>query len=240
MHHVFWTLALVATSMFVTTAQADVFDGNGETGFGGALGGGDLNLAVTGSTVDATLNRGPGDLNDFVVIYVDSIAGGQTSTGSFTDTGDPSRNAISGFDGGNRSIVNFAPGFEADYAIAVSSGFAGLWVLDDLSDYMFVDDLNLDPLNTTNAPSYTFDFDFPEIGITSLDSFDFVATYVSSTAFRSNEAIGESDATGGNVANGTLTFTGFETFNATAIPEPTGLVALLGVGLLGLVQRRRL
>ncbi len=239
MKNVIFACAIFTAGLLSSAVQADVFNGNGGTSFGGTLGGGDLNLAVTSSTVEGTLNKGAGDLNDFVVIYIDSVAGGQTGTGSFTDSQDDHRKAISGFDGGSRSVVNFASGFEADYAIAINSGFAGLWALDNVSNFTFVDAVDLSPTGTNTATDYSFDFDFAEIGITSLDSFDFVATYLSNTAFRSNEAIGASDAPSGStqIGNGTLTFSGSETFSA--IPEPTSVAVLLGVGLVSLVPRRR-
>jgi len=113
--------------------------------------------------------------------------------------------------------------------------------LDNNSNFTFVDSINLSPTGTTTATDYTFDFDFSEVGITSVDSLDFVATYLSSTAFRSNEAIGASDAPSGgtNIGNGAITFTSFETFNASSIPEPASATLMVGICLFGASRRRR-
>ena len=251
MKNVFFASGIFIAGLLVTPVEADVFMGNGGTSFGDVLGNSTLEVTASGSAVNSTLTTGLGDLNDFVVIYIDSIVGGATNTAAFVDTGasnlDLNRSAISGFGGGNRSIVNFAPGFEADFAISFNpgsggnSGFGGLWQLDNNSNFTFVDSINLSPTGTATATNYTFDFDFSEIGITSADPFDFVATYLnSSNAFRSNEAIGASDAPSGgtNIGNGALTFSSFETFNQ-AIPEPTSVALMFGICLFGASRRRR-
>ena len=246
MKNVFFASGIFIAGLLVTPVEADVFMGNGGTGFDDVLGNSTLEVTASGSAVNSTLTTGPGDLNDFVVIYIDSIVGGATNTAAFVDTGAPgidlNRSAISGFGGGNRSIVNFAPGFEADFAISFDSGFGGLWQLDNNSSFTFVGSVNLSPTGNSSATDFDFDFDFSQIGITSADSFDFVATYLNArNAFRSNEAIGASDAPSDriNVANGALTFTGFETFNPVAIPEPTSVALMFGICLFGASRRRR-
>jgi hypothetical protein len=64
-----------------------------------------------------------------------------------------------------------------------------------------------------------------------------VATYLGQHGFRSNEAIGASDAPPDfeNVGNGTLTFSGYATY---PLPEPSRF-ALLGSGALALLALRR-
>lgn len=59
--------------------------------------------------------------NDYLVIYVDSKAGGFGDTSIFADNADVFRAAISarGFSVAGRSDVTFPSGFQADYAIAM-------------------------------------------------------------------------------------------------------------------------
>lgn len=63
------------------------------------------------------------------MIYIDSTTGGFGSTAGFNDNADQHRAAISarGTGAAGRADVTFAPGFQADYAIAINAGFAGLW-----------------------------------------------------------------------------------------------------------------
>jgi hypothetical protein len=71
----------------------------------------------------------------------------------------------------------------------------------------------------------------------------FSASLISGTAFRSNETIGTS--TTGNSQNpgfnGTLTYTGFESYAITSIPEPStvSLVVLCGAAALIRLRSRR-
>src|SRR3989475_12654611 len=88
------------------SAVAATYPGNGNSGFGGAIGLGSLTLTDNGTTVFGTVNKGPGPFNDALVIYLDSVGGGFTDTSGFSDAGDGLRKAISGFDGGaNRSLM---------------------------------------------------------------------------------------------------------------------------------------
>ena len=118
--------------LITTTAFAQVtYNGNGNTGFGGVLGTGDFNISETGTTITITFNKGSGDFDNTLVIYIDSESGGFQNTGSFTDSGDELRRAVSGFDGTNRSTVNFPAGFEADFAIGAKQ-----LLLQNLEDYL--------------------------------------------------------------------------------------------------------
>src|SRR5881275_2250537 len=114
------------------SVQAATYSGNGNSGFGGPIGLGSLTLTDNGTTVFGTVNKGPNGFNDVLVLYIDSQAGGFSDTSTLGDNGDGLRKAISGFDGGNRSLMTFASGFNPDYAIALgpqSDSFGGLWQL---------------------------------------------------------------------------------------------------------------
>lgn len=178
------------------------YSGNGRTGFGGAIGNSILSVTDNGTTISFSLTRGTGDFNDALVIYIDSKTGGFSSTSGFGDNADGLRRAISGTDGTNRTTVNFGNNLLPDYAIAIEpnppTGFGGLWSLANggANSLNYITSVNLTP-STNNATTYTFSVAKTDIGITGTIAFDFVATYISNSAFRSDEAIGF-DITGGN------------------------------------------
>lgn len=177
------------------------YNGNGNTGFGGVLGPGSLELSDDGATVTVTFNKGGADFSDELVIYIDSKSGGVESTANFTDTGDPIRQAISGFNGSTRSTVNFPSGFKADYAIGAdvaSSGFAGLWELVENGSHTFLSSVGISPSSDVASSTYTLSFDFSQIATSAgPESFSFVVTYLNSgSTFRSDEAIGDGIGSG--------------------------------------------
>ena len=190
------------------------FLGNGSNGFGGSIGLGSLTLVDDGTNIFGTLYRGPDTLRDDLVFYIDSVSGGFSHTASFADGGDGLRKAISGFDGGgNRSVLTNLPGFTADYAIALgpdSEHFGGLWRLTagGTDSLQYSNSVNLSPL-VNNAVAYTFSFPVQSIGLQpgSGGTFRFFGTLISSTGFRSDEALP------GNVSGPQ----GWSPFNVTAV-----------------------
>jgi hypothetical protein len=213
------TLTFAAASL---SAQTN-YNGNGNGGFGEPVGGSNMSINDNGTTVTVTFNKGIGDFNDDMVIYIDSKTGGFSSTANFADpdSGDRLRRAITGagiFEGGTRSIVNFPAGFEADYAIAVNTGFGGLWELVENGSFPFINGVG-NPTNATDA-SFVMSFNKEDIGINQEDNvaFNFVITYMNAFGgdgvFRSDEGYGAGLPTG-NPGTDDVTFTSFEVYDAS-------------------------
>ena len=76
---------LFAGTLAAGPLGATLFQGNGATGFGGAIGAGVLTLDDDGNTVTGTLSRGPGDFDDTLVLFIDSVPGGFANTSGFGD-----------------------------------------------------------------------------------------------------------------------------------------------------------
>jgi hypothetical protein len=246
-------LGIVALTAFAVVAAAQTnYTGNGQTGFGGPVGLGNLSFTDNGTTVTGTLTNGntTAGLNDAFVIYIDDVSGGFSDTSTFTDTADSNRKGISGFDGTNRSTLTFPTGFQADYAISIIvnptvATFGGLWTLDNPANFTFDQSVNVTPNNNPSATTYTFSFDLSKIGLSTGGTFNFLSTYLNPTsAFRSNEAIGNhfTNETNGNFGQAAATAVGFSTYTATAVPEPSSVALLGGPAILGawfFVRRRR-
>jgi hypothetical protein len=161
------------------------YNGNANTGFGGAIGTSTLAISDNGTNVTFILTRGAGNLNDILVLYFDSKTGGFNSTSTLTDNADDHRRAITGKPGGGTSNITFASGFEADYAVTIGTSYAGFWEL-NTGSLNAVSSLGTPPLN--NFSTFTFTLSKTQLGITSSTiGFTFVGTYLSGTSFRSNE-----------------------------------------------------
>ena len=140
-----FALALAAS------AEATVYSGNGNTGFGGPIGTGSLTLTDDGTTVSGTITKGSGGFNDVLVIYIDTgsnsgilgttIAAGQTSelnvvfapkaTGSVTGkvtitsnaTNSPNSVSVSG-----TGVSSTSHSVTLSWAASSSSGVVGYYV----------------------------------------------------------------------------------------------------------------
>ena len=118
---------LAAAGLLLATGpvQADQYHGNGNTGFGGAIGNGTLTLSDDGTNISGTLSVG-GSMDDVLVLYIQSGPGSFTNTSGFNDQGDACRQAISGVSASGRSLLTFADGFQPNYAIALAPSFGPL------------------------------------------------------------------------------------------------------------------
>ncbi|MEM7623951.1 MAG: hypothetical protein AAF235_12205 [Planctomycetota bacterium] len=237
----------LAAAQIATIDGTGTASGNGNGGFGGVIGTGSLDVeTLADGTVNITLNTGAGSLNDRAVIYIDSVAGGFSSTNALSDTGDDGRRAISGNGAnGESSDLGFAPGFEADFAVTYEVAFSGLWDLQsDPANFAAPISIGTDAMRTAADASFGVSFNLADIGLTAGDSFTLVATYLNSgNAFRSGELIG-SAASGPFPADPNIGQNGFSLGQddfvlVNSIPAPGG-VALLGFAGLAVSRRRRL
>jgi hypothetical protein len=192
---------LQAEFLELRLAPSATYLGNGNTGFGGPIGGGSLTLSDDGVTVSGNLTKGPNGFNDALVLYLQTGSGGFSNTTGFSDAADGLRRAISGFDGGsNHSVMNFTGGFAPNYAIALGpadDNFGGLWQLQNGGNgsLPFISSVNLTPTGTNNADTYSFSFNLAQVGLSphSGASFQIFGSYISNTGFRSNEALPGND-----------------------------------------------
>ena len=253
------TVASAATAAMLLLAPAvhaqsgtQTYNGNLASGFGGTLGNGSLKIASTTSAVTFTLNPSGSFTANDVVVYIDSKAGGVGNTSTFTDNGDNGRESISGYNAGStptsRSLLTFPTGFTADYALEFeNNNYIGFFDLSTPTNFGYI---------TGGAPTsggpYTQTITDAQLGLAPGASFKFVASLISTTAYRSNETIGASTTTPGSTGDApNAGFNGSTTFSATAAntyitasaaPEPGDLAMLtFGASLLGgvFVARRR-
>lgn len=212
-------------------AQAThTYAGNGATGFSGYLGKGSLTVTrdaannITFSLAPSTGNLG----GNAVALYLDSVPGGFADTSALSDNGDPGHEVVSGANTGSnphingthttpsRSIVKFAPGFKADYALSFEGTFIGLFKLMPGKDNSLVYIMGAGQ----KAAPFAITIPGAKIGVGPGQRFKFVASMINGAgAYRSNETLGP--ITPGSTEpvpgfNGTLTFTGFDTFPAAA------------------------
>jgi hypothetical protein len=231
--------AAVSLLMGISARGATIFNsgGNGESGFGGVLGTGTIQIDNDASgALDFTFTKGSSDFNDAVVIYIQAGASGFSSTANFTDDADPLRSAISGYRSGTtplRSVLNFngTNGMTPNYAVALDTAFGGLWQLAENASLPFVKSVGLNPTGSATASAYTFSFNVSDIGLTpnSGESFKFYATYLNSgNVFRSNEAFGGGF---GESNPGYASVTMSNALTVVSVPEPA-MAPLVIFGLL--------
>lgn len=186
----------ISASVFATT-----YPGNGNSGFGGAVGGSSLDVTSDGTNITFKLTKGAGDMNDVVVIYFDTKDGGFATTATFADAADGLRKAISGYTefdnngGSGRAAFNFNSDFTPEYALAFQAyqnGYTGVSLLVELNEtsHVFISNPDFQHNDSTTYADYTVSFPASAIGLTSVN-FKFLATYISPTGYRSNEAIGD-------------------------------------------------
>ena len=174
-------------------ARADEYCGNGNGGFGGAIGSGTLSWIDNGTDIFGTLTVG-GSMNDVLVLYIQSEPGGFADTSGFNYQADSCRQALSGVSAAGRSLLTFAGGFRPSYAITLAPAagcLSGVWRLANggNNSLVYLGSVNLTPFG--NSGPYTFSFPAALIGMIPgiRSTIQLFGTYVSITGFRSTEAI---------------------------------------------------
>jgi hypothetical protein len=207
-----FTFSILISSMALAQVS---YSGNGNSGFGDPVGSSSISINDDGTTITITFTKGTGDLNDFLVMYIaNGSEGRNVIDGNVNDAADANRRAISNTGSGN---LTFPTGFEATHGISINTGFGGLWAIPNSGSIgnnglTYVDAVG-NPTAATDA-SFSFSFNWSEIGLASTDSFDFVIGYGNANdggganMFSSNEGYG--DGLGGsNPGLGAITYTSY-------------------------------
>lgn len=206
------------------------------TGFGGTLGNGAMymDFSSTNLNIGAALGN---NLNDNIVILIDSKAGGFTDA-QMNDTGDPGRNLSTNL---TRDVDDqFFSTFLPDYSIVIGS--FGIVSFELTSGSLNFIDYN--GTFTGNAAGLAREYTIGQsaFSINTSQGFDFIVGYGSDTNYMSNEGIpGQGFASGGNLGfdnngNGTVHWDHYDHFGV--VPEPASMVAL-SFGLVAMLKKRR-
>lgn len=224
-----WLLAASLLGGALGSVQATNYAGNGNTSFGGDIGNGSLSLTDDGTNIYGTLVVGNGNSmwND-LVIYIDTGAGGGfADTSGFNDQNDALRVSISGVSGSGRSLLTFTNNFQPQYAIALgpnTASFGGLWQLADGggNSLNYITSANLSPVGTQNGP-FTFSIPAAAIGLTnnSQATIKIFGTYISTSGYRSEEAVAGNLTTAFSSGWNPFTQTAFATYTFAQAVIPT-------------------
>ena len=232
---VFW---LFPSGGFAAMYNYQTYQGNG---VGGAIGSGTLALSNNTTTVRANLIKGPGSFIDNLVIFIDCAPGGYTSTSPFSDNATALQSAVSGYNA-LRSVANFAPGFEADYAVVVgiNSGSAVFKLVDDGTGphlQLVRNGLNFVYADSPNHASYSFQFDWADIGLPNQNTnfFKFETSYISSNGYRRLQSFEDLTGTEGF---GTVNFTNYDTYGVEPVPENITMALAVFAGIACTVAAR--
>lgn len=215
-----YTFAIIIclTLVFINNGFSQVgYSGNGNSGFGGPIGGASMTIDDNGTTLTFTLTKGSGGFNDTMVMYIANGENGRTFIdNTVNDTADANRRAISNTNSAN---LNFSSGFEVTHAVAINPGFGGLWGIPvtgpvGFNGLNFISAVGMPA--SSGAASFTFSFDWSQIGLTDCDKFDFVITYGNpndggSNMFSSDEAFGDGIGAG-NPGFGGMTYTSHKSY----------------------------
>ena len=137
--------------------------------------------------VTFTFNTPVGSLNgdNDLVVYIATGAAGLTDTSSLVDNGDTGRAAVSGYEadntnvtpeGSTRTLVTFAPGFGANYALSIQNSYESLFSLPLPNTDNFL--TYITGTGQNNAAPYTLTVPLADLGLAQGASFQFDATLI--------------------------------------------------------------
>ncbi len=234
------SVALGIHALPVSGAVLYTYNGNGHDDGGGAVGQGTLTL---GQEYDdyVTLGFTPAagtTWNKYLVIYIDSVPGGISSTDSLKNNGISGLSEVAAV-GRAGHTANFAPGFQADYVITLpnpnDSPTAYLFQIQTPGSYSDLDCKEQISFLMT-AGTAGFFFKFSDLGLNSGDSFKVQTTYVDPFGgYRTMESFENVTGSGGQI-----TFQNYEWFGAPPVPEPVNVaLGIFGVAACGFGVVRR-
>lgn len=209
------TLLVLSTFCFGQGEFTTNYNANGNTGFGGAIGGATLAITDKQDSIVFTLTKGTGAASFFdsvLVFYLqvpdNILLTNISSTTTLPGDTDPYKAAVAGLntDVDQRAVLNFPTDFHPNGAIAMdkNGGKVFFFVFGNLVEKLA---FTIDPSGTNSAPVYRVAASKAGIGITGNPAFKFVATYVGPGGSRSNESFGDP-------------FTGFTRMARTASYNP--------------------
>ncbi len=215
------------------------FYGNPNAGYNfNMLSGGSLHLTSGSSdSISATFTRGGSDssqLNDNVVFFIDSQAGGFANSGTFTGSGNLGQ-AAAGFNGTGRSTAVFNS-FGADYIIAFGANNGG--AVFQIGSDGALNQVQSFTLRTsgggpvgTGSRDFIFNFNWSSIGVADPQNggFRFYSSLVGNTGARRQDSM--ESITGAAGFGNTITFNGYNLFGIDPVPEPTNVALAIFGGL---------
>lgn len=241
--HKLWAVGLGVVLFCVSTRAAlyygPTYDKTTDTLGIGFVNGGKLQLTDNGTTISAVFNHGSGSFNNNMVIFIDTGVSGFIDTTAFTDTSSGYTKSISGYNGSSRATTAFGPGFQASYAIALQADMGGhLFKLAGNGAFTDLGTVSLNPLADGN-PSYTFNFKWSTLGLTSGSGFKFEVGWVNSGGNSYNQGL--EPFTGSAGWGHTITFTRYDTYGVVPVPEmvPSALAICGGLFVVVRLWRRR-
>jgi len=242
----FLLIGFMAASRLSGATYYNFQDYHGNTVSDGVVGKGTLQFSNSLGTVRGNFIKGGGSFMDFLVLFIDSTAGGFDGTRYFNESDGSVQTAVSGYYGTKRSVANFAPGFFADYAIVLgvdNPGYLYKLVNDGTGPHLELvrSSLNFQNRGVPNAPSFSFDFSWADIGLTNANTnfFKFESTYIKATGYRTLESF---EGLIGSVGYSTITFTNYDTYGVPPVPECADVALAIFGGILvvaGLGTRAR-
>ena len=197
-----------------------IWEGNNNTGFGGAVGESYMVIQPnnSSSTIEFGFSKPEGDFfDDVFVLYLDIGSTGRNIIDSSVDDDlDEYRIAISNSNSfGYGSNIKFPPGFAATYAVVIDTSFAGLYEIPPTGlvgsgELNFINTIN-STLTSGSQNGFDFSVNYSDLNLVYAQGFFFVGTYVSRTAFSSDEGYGEG-ITLGTQGGDEINFTCYQSF----------------------------
>jgi hypothetical protein len=237
-----WAVSILFSIICVNGAVAAIsytYLGNGSGAADSAVGHGKLVLSDNGSTIHCVFNAASAPPADsLLVLYIDSVANGFSSTSAFNDKGNIMKAAISGLKmyGTSRSTATFASGFGADYALVLKPGDVNYNALFTLNTDGSLEQYTGSLGYTGDSQNSSVYFDWSSIGIGSGTprTFRFESTYINPSTSTGRTLESFENFAGDSLAGwNSVTFANYDTYPISPVPEPVNVaLGIFGSGFL--------